>query len=52
MASSIPMGCRWGLKLLQRRDPSRVVFTDLDDAVGRWHLQDHVPIVGMDHELL
>jgi hypothetical protein len=40
------------LELLQCRDPSRVVPTDLDDTIGHRHLQDQVLIVDNDHELV
>jgi hypothetical protein len=29
-----------------------VVFEDLEDVVGGWHLQDYVPIMGNYHKLV
>jgi hypothetical protein len=46
------MGCRESMELLQRKDACITVSTDLDDATRRWHLQDQVPVVGYDHELV
>jgi hypothetical protein len=40
------------LVLFQRRNANGAVSTDLDDTVGRWHLQDQVPVVGDGHELV
>jgi hypothetical protein len=46
------MGHCQRLKLLQRRDISGAVSTNLDDTIGQQHLQDQVPIVGNGHELV
>jgi hypothetical protein len=45
------MGRCQRLELLQRENAGGAVSTDLDVVVGRWHLQDQVPIVGDSHEL-
>jgi hypothetical protein len=39
-------------ELLQGGNAGGAVTTDLYDTVGRWHLQDQVPIVGNSHELI
>jgi hypothetical protein len=39
-------------ELLQREGAGGAISVDLDDTVGRCHLQDQVSIVGDDHELV
>jgi hypothetical protein len=51
LASSNLLGHHECLELLQCGNANRAVYVDLDDTVGRWHLQDQVPIVGDSHEL-
>jgi hypothetical protein len=46
------VGRRQRLELLQCGNTSGAVSADLDDAVGRRHLQDQVSIVDDDHELV
>jgi hypothetical protein len=52
LASSNLVGHHQCLELLQCGNANRAVYVDLDDTVGRWHLQDQVPIVGDSHELV
>jgi hypothetical protein len=52
MAGSSLLGCRQCLKLLQYGNGGGAVSTDLDDTIGRWYLQDQVPIVDNSHELV
>jgi hypothetical protein len=40
------------LELFQHGNTGREVSVDLDDMIGRWHLQDQVPVVGNGHELV